>query len=163
HVTFTCTAQNVTANFTNTATANGTPPAGPAVTASAAVNVVVTAPGVPPTTPPTVDPPANDPPTTPPAPAARPAIAVVQDPKTQTIATGATAAFSVTVTNTGDTALLNVAVSDPATPDCARTIGILAPGASVTYTCSRASVAAAFDSVAVATGTSPAGVDVTAS
>jgi uncharacterized repeat protein (TIGR01451 family) len=159
--TYTCTVQNVTAAFTNTATANGTPPAGPVVTANAAVNVLVTAPVVPPTTPPTVDPPADNPPPT--VVVTHPEISIVKDPKTQTIAKGATAAFSVTVTNTGDTALLDVAVSDPVTPDCARTIGMLAPGASVTYTCSRSAVVADFDSVIVATGTSPAGVDVTAS
>jgi len=81
-----------------------------------------------------------------------PAIAIVKNPKSQTVTTGGTATFTITVTNTGDVTLTNVAVSDALSPNCNKTIGTLAPGQSTSYTCTRANVKANFTNVAVATG-----------
>jgi uncharacterized repeat protein (TIGR01451 family) len=130
-LSYSCTVASVTANFTNVAVAIGTPPVGPDVSASDSAAV-------------TVGPP--------PPPVTHPAISIVKNPKSQTVTKGGEAIFTITVTNTGDVALTNVAVSDPRSPDCNRTIGTLAAGASVTYTCVRANVQASFDNVAVATG-----------
>src|SRR6266576_1659243 len=136
-ITYTCTLAIVTASFTNIAIATGTPPVGPPVSAqdTAAVTAV--------------------------APATHPAIAIVKNPKSQTVTRGGTATFTITVTNTGDVALTNVTVSDPLSPNCNRTIGTLAPGASSSYTCTRANVTANFTNVAVASGTA-GGTTVTA-
>jgi len=98
-----------------------------------------------------------------------PAIAIVKNPKGQTVASGGTARFQITVTNVGNTELTNVTVTDPLTPNCNRTsaqlpaLASMAPNASVTYSCSRPNVRRAFDNIATATGTPPAGPKVTAS
>jgi phosphoheptose isomerase len=98
-----------------------------------------------------------------------PKIAIVKNPKSQTVAVGGTATFTITVTNVGNTVLTDVHVDDPLTPNCNRTkaqipaLASMAPGASVTYTCTRPNVRAAFDNVATATGTPPTGPNVTAS
>jgi uncharacterized repeat protein (TIGR01451 family) len=127
-VSYTCSLANVTTNFTNIAVATGKPPVGPNVSAqdTAAVTAV--------------------------APATHPAITIVKNPKSQTITSGGTATFTITVTNTGDVALTNVTVSDALSPNCNRTIGTLNPGQSTSYTCTRANVTASFNNVAVATG-----------
>jgi uncharacterized repeat protein (TIGR01451 family) len=127
--TYTCSLANVTASFTNVAVATGTPPVGPNVSASdtAAVTAV--------------------------APATHPAITIVKNPKSQTVTVGNKATFTITVTNTGDVALTNVTVTDALSPNCNRTIGTLAPGASVSYSCTRPNVRSSFQNVAVATGT----------
>ena len=131
-LSYSCTVANVMANFTNVATATGTPPVGPDVSSTDSAAV-------------TVGPP--------PPPATHPAISIVKNPKSQTVTTGGTATFTITVTNTGDVALTNVAVTDPLSPNCNRTIGTLNPGQSVSYTCTRPNVQASFNNVAVATGT----------
>ena len=86
-------------------------------------------------------------------PVAHPAISVVKDPKSQTVTVGNKATFKITVTNTGDVALTNVTVTDALSPNCNRTIGTLAPGASVSYSCTRPNVRSDFTNVATATGT----------
>jgi len=97
-----------------------------------------------------------------------PAIAIVKNPKNQTVAVGGTATFSITVTNAGNTVLTDVTVLDPLTSGCNRTkaeipaLASMDPGATVTYTCTKANVRAAFDNVATATGTPPSGPNVTA-
>jgi uncharacterized repeat protein (TIGR01451 family) len=128
-VTYTCSLTNVAASFTNVAIATGTPLVGPDVTAQD--TAVVTAV----------------------APATHPAITVVKNPKSQTVTVGNKATFTITVTNTGDVALTNVTVTDAQSPNCNRTIGTLAPGASSSYTCTRANVTSSFTNVAVASGT----------
>jgi uncharacterized repeat protein (TIGR01451 family) len=136
-ITYTCSLANVTTSFTNIAIATGTPPVGPPVSAQDTAGVTAV------------------------APATHPAITIVKNPKSQTVTRGGTATFTITVTNTGDVALTNVTVSDPLSPNCNRTIGTLAPGASTSYTCSRANVTANFTNVAVASGTA-GGTTVTA-
>ena len=92
-----------------------------------------------------------------------PAIAITKLPAAQTVAPGATANFTITVTNTGTVTLTNVTVADPLSTGCVKTIGTLAPGQSSTYTCSQTGVTAAYTNVATATGHPPVGPDVTAS
>jgi uncharacterized repeat protein (TIGR01451 family) len=130
-LSYSCTVSNVLANFTNVAVAIGTPEKGPDVSATDSASV-------------TVGPP--------PPPVTHPAISIVKNPKSQTVTSGHTATFTITVTNTGDVALTNVAVSDALSPNCNRTIGTLNPGQAVSYTCTRANVTASFNNVAVATG-----------
>ena len=97
-----------------------------------------------------------------------PAIAIVKNPKSQTVTKGGTATFTITVTNTGDVTLTNVRVVDPLAPNCNRTqadipaLASMAPGAAITYTCTRPNVQAAFTNVATDIGTPPTGPDVTA-
>jgi len=98
-----------------------------------------------------------------------PAIAIVKNPKTQTVANGGTATFTITVTNVGNTVLTDVHVDDPLSPNCNRTkadipaLASMAPGASLSYTCTRPNVTTGFDNVATVTGTPPSGPNVTAS
>jgi uncharacterized repeat protein (TIGR01451 family) len=131
---YTCTL-TVTADLTNTATVTGAPPLGSDVTASddAFVDVI------------------------------SPAIQISKTPDAQTIARNDTAAFTITVTNTGDITLTNVTVSDAQAPGCNQSLGDLASGAITTYTCSRVNVLASFTNVAIVSGTPPTGPDVTAS
>src|SRR5262249_12917809 len=99
---------------------------------------------------------------TPPGSPIHPSIKVVKGPKSQTVAKGGTAHFTITVTNTGDVELTNVLVTDPITPACSRKIGTLKPGQTVSYTCVQTNVKANFDNVVVVTGTPPTGPNVTA-
>ena len=55
-------------------------------------------------------------PTPPPTAPSNPAIAISKSPKTQVIASGADATFTIVVTNTGDVTLSNVFVTDALTP-----------------------------------------------
>ncbi|HEX4520371.1 MAG TPA: hypothetical protein VH063_12390, partial [Gaiellaceae bacterium] len=149
-VTYTCSLAGVTASFTNSATATGTPVGGgPDVSATD-------------TAPVTVNPGGGG------GGGGTPAISITKNPKTQSIASGATANFTITVTNTGTLVLSNVSVSDPLSPNCNQTsasipaLGSMAPGASVTYNCSLANVTASFTNVATATGTGSNGQTVTA-
>jgi uncharacterized repeat protein (TIGR01451 family) len=127
-ITYTCTLANVTASFTNTAVATGKPEVGPDVSSQDTAAVTV----VPPVT--------------------HPAISIVKDPNSQTVNNGGTATFTITVLNTGDTTLTDVAVTDARSPNCNKTIGTLAPGQSVSYKCTRPNVTSSFTNVAVVTG-----------
>ena len=136
-ITYTCSLPSVSASFTNVADVSGTPPVGPPVTGEDTAHVTVV------------------------QPVTHPSISIVKNPKSQTVTRGATATFTITVTNNGDVALTNVTVTDALSPNCNRTIGTLAPGASTSYTCTRANVTAGFTNVAVASGTA-GGTTVTA-
>lgn len=72
----------------------------------------------------------------------------------QTVAKGGTATFEIIVTNTGNEALKNVVVTDAKEPNCNKTIGNLAIGASQTYTCTSSNVQSNFVNVAAVTGNS---------
>src|SRR5262249_24695502 len=96
-IRYTCTLANVPSSFTNVAVATGTPPVGPDVSSqdTAAVTVV--------------------------PPVKHPAISIVKDPKAQTVTSGGTATFTITVLNPGDVALTDVAVTDQKSPNCNKT------------------------------------------
>jgi uncharacterized repeat protein (TIGR01451 family) len=133
-VTINCTAP-ATASFTNTASVTATPSVGPNVTSTDTEAITVI----------------------------NPSINIVKSTTTPSILSGGSVTFSITVTNTGDTSLSNVAVSDPTTPGCARSIGNLASGASVTYTCTTDALTASFTNMATATGRPVVGPDVSKS
>ena len=139
-VSYNCSLANVTSNFTNVATATGTPPSGPNVTASDSAPVTVT-----------VTPPPS-----------HPAISIVKDPKSQSTNPGGTATFHVTVTNTGNVTLTSVTVDDPLSPSCDRNLGTLVAGQATSYSCTKAGVRSGFRNVATVTGTPPSGPKVTA-
>ncbi len=83
---------------------------------------------------------------------AAPAITVEKNPDVQQVRQGGTANFEFTVRNEGNADLANVSVTDTLAPDCERTIGTLAAGDSVTYTCSLANVTDDLTNSATATG-----------
>ncbi len=86
------------------------------------------------------------------APEPAPSIDIQKTPDTQTVFDGITATFSITVTNTGNVTLTNVAVSDAATPACDKIWASLPAGASETYTCTTVALLASFTNTAVVTG-----------
>jgi uncharacterized repeat protein (TIGR01451 family) len=136
-----CTLDAVKAAFTNSATATGKPPVGGDVTATDTADVTVI----------------------------NPAISIAKDPNSQTIASGGTANFTITVTNTGDVQLDHVHVTDAQAPGCASgDLGTLYPSnsentpKSATYACSLSGVTSSFTNHATATGTPSVGPDVTA-
>ncbi len=138
---YNCTLGNVTSSFTNVATVVGTPPTGANVSAQDTAPVTVAS----------TPPPSN------------PSITITKNPKSQTIASGGTASFTIVVTNNGNVTLTNVTVTDPLTPNCAANLGTLAAGASApAYTCTLTGVTTGFTNVATATGTPPSGSNVTA-
>jgi uncharacterized repeat protein (TIGR01451 family)/LPXTG-motif cell wall-anchored protein len=71
---------------------------------------------------------------------------------TPVVLEGEDATFEIVVTNTGEVALSDVKVSDAFGPNCARTIGAMEPGASVTFTCTMTMGSADITNVAVVTG-----------
>ena len=133
--TYTCTRPGVTTSFLNRVNAVGTSPGGEKVR-STDVAPVKAAPFIPP---------------------AVPSIRISKVPKEQTVQAGGKATFKITVTNAGNVTLHAVAVRDPSSPACNRSIGILRPGASKSYSCTRPSVKAPYTNIAQAVGTSPAG------
>ena len=80
---------------------------------------------------------------------------------TQQIVSGGTASFTIRVTNTGDVALSNVAVTDADAPGCASNIGALAVGAFYEYTCTITGILMDFVNTAIVSGTPPVEIVVT--
>ncbi len=89
-----------------------------------------------------------------------PGIEIAKTPDVQTVASGATVAFTIAVTNTGNMTLTNVTVSDARAPDCSGDLPDLLPQESTIYTCTLANVTDGFINSATVTGTSSVG-DVT--
>jgi uncharacterized repeat protein (TIGR01451 family) len=102
-----------------------------------------------------------------------PAIRIIKNPNLQTvnvksvkhggkvtITAGGTAHFRIIVTNTGNVTLHNVTVTDPRSPGCNHSLGVMRRGASKTYTCSRADVRAPYTNIAFVVGASRKGVKV---
>jgi len=129
-VTYTCTAANVNADFTNVADVTGDPASGgPAVTDTDPTDVVVDiVPGI------NITKSATD------------------GTDTQDVIQGGDAIYKIVVENTGNIALNNVTVNDPLAPACDATIGTLAAGAMFMYNCTLTNVAASFTNVASVTG-----------
>ncbi len=71
-------------------------------------------------------------------PVAEPSISVSKSPDLQGVPVGGAAAFTVTIANTGDITLTEIAVTDTLAPSCARTSGAiddLGPGEQYDYPC----------------------------
>ncbi len=132
---FACTTTAPADDVTRTLLVVATPPVGPDVTAgaSAAVDVI------------------------------HPAIAVTRTVDPAVVHVGDTVSSTITVTNSGDSALQDVSVDDPLARDCTKPLGRLEPQAKHTYTCTQAAGDADFAAVAKATGTDATNRPVTAS
>jgi uncharacterized repeat protein (TIGR01451 family) len=120
----TCTVTGVITDFTNTAIVTGTPSVGDDVTDTdtAFVDVI------------------------------HPVIEISKTPDAQTVTSGSIAIFTISVTNTGDTSLADVTISDALTPDCNRSLGDLEAGEDASYECARANVTSDFTNTATVTG-----------
>ncbi|MGF1473315.1 MAG: choice-of-anchor Q domain-containing protein, partial [Rubrobacteraceae bacterium] len=78
-----------------------------------------------------------------------PAVQITKGPASQTVASGGTASFTITLENTGDTDLSDIEVTDPNAPDCERSEpGPLTPNAKISYECEVADVTEGFTNVA---------------
>ncbi len=66
----------------------------------------------------------------------------------------------IAVTNTGTLPLTDVIVADNEAPGCVRTIGVLEPGESSTYSCGRTNIQADFTNQVMATAEPPTGPSV---
>ncbi len=129
-VTYTCTATNVTADFTNVADVTGDPASGgPAVTDTDPTDVVVDiVPGI------------------------KITKSAIDGSDTQDVIQGGDATYKIIVENTGNIDLNNVTVSDPQAPICDATIGTLAAGDMFMYECTLTNVTASFTNTASVTG-----------
>ena len=125
--THTCTATTVGADFTNTATVTAQDPLNNQITDTDTATVDVIA----------------------------PAITIQKTADNPTILTGDDVTFTITVTNTGDTQLTNVTITDPQVPACDTTYPTLAIGASQTHTCTATTVGADFTNTATVTAQDP--------
>ncbi|MEZ5371684.1 MAG: SdrD B-like domain-containing protein [Microthrixaceae bacterium] len=115
---YSCTVNNVDKGFVNTASVEGTPPAGPKVNDTDDEEVKVTS------------------------------IDLVKTATNSPVAAGDAATFEISVTNTGDVELTNLELTDVIAPDCDRTFAVLGVGANETFQCSLADVAGDFTNVA---------------
>ncbi|MEX0873317.1 MAG: choice-of-anchor Q domain-containing protein [Actinomycetota bacterium] len=127
--TYMCTAEDLESDIVNTAGVSGTEPVtGTEVTASsgqATVNVL------------------------------HPSVSITKSPETQEVISGGDAEFTITVTNTGDAALDNVAVTDATVPDCDRIIDELAASGNTAYTCTASDITEDFTNTATVSGVEP--------
>jgi len=130
---YSCTAFNVTADFTNVASVTGDVPGGGQVNDSDNASVDVISPG----------------------------IQITKGPNSQQMVLGGDADFDISVENTGDVTLTGVTVSDPLTPDCDNNIGTMIASQVVNYSCTATSVSAGFTNTASVSGTAPVGPDAT--
>ena len=88
-------------------------------------------------------------------------IDITKTPATQTVTPGATATFTITVTNDGDLDVTGLVVTDPLTAACARAAGMLpdlpARGGVTTYQCTTDALTAGFTNVATVTAMNSGG------
>ena len=131
---YSCTANNVTQNFTNTVTVTGTPPSGPDVSDHASADVLVDT----------------------------PSMSVTKTANSPTVQSGGTATFTITVANTGSMALSNVKVTDPQCNPLTGPSGdngnsILDIKETWTYTCTVKDVTSDFTNTVTVTASPPEG------
>jgi uncharacterized repeat protein (TIGR01451 family) len=135
-VSYTCTGTTPADAFTNTAKATGTSALGDALEGVATAHVDVL----------------------------HPALGLTTKADKPAYRAGDTATFTVKVTNTGDTGLGGLQVTDPKTPSCAQSpSGTLAPGESRTWECTAKTPIADGVTTATAAGVDELGKQVTAS
>ncbi|MGW3964612.1 DUF7507 domain-containing protein [Amycolatopsis sp. NPDC005003] len=91
-----------------------------------------------------------------------PAVAVARAVDPAVVRVGDTVTSTITVTNTGDSALRDVAVADERAPDCTKSLGRLEPQAKLTYSCTQAAGETDFAAVAKVVGTDATNRPVTA-
>jgi Ca2+-binding RTX toxin-like protein len=90
-------------------------------------------------------------------------LGLVLSPSSQTVSSGGTATWTVSVTNTGGAYLYAVGVRSSATPSCgipasfAETAGLMAPGVTISYSCSLGGITASLTHTVVATATTGPG------
>lgn len=90
-----------------------------------------------------------------------PEITIEKSTTTPTILAGQTAVFDINVTNSGNVALLDVAVTDPMAPaTCARVLGKLGVAESESYTCEVTGQTSTFTNTAQVTAVDSVGVKV---
>ncbi len=130
--TYSCSEPGVTTGFTNTADVVGTIVGGGGATVTASDSDSVQVAG----------------------------LTITKDPVVQTIASGGTANYTITVDNIGEVEL-DVTVTDPTVAACDNAIGLLAAGASTTYGCSQPGVVANFTNTITASGITTDGSNVT--
>lgn len=121
---YSCSSVGVTASFTNTAVASTTPTVGPGVSDSDDAYVEV------------VD----------------AALEIEKAPDLQTVTSGGTANFTITITNSGSVQVNNITVSDALVPSCDNVIGSIPAASSFSYACSELGVTSSFTNTAVVTG-----------
>jgi hypothetical protein len=148
----------VTASLTNTITVSGIGnPDGLTHTDTASAQVIVNTPLAAPAAAPRTSKPATIPtPTT-------AAVSIANSPTSQTVASGGTATFTITVTNTGFVTLKDVTVSDPSSTRCSRSLGTIPAYVEKNYTCTHAGVNKSFENVATVTAVGPTGKKMSAS
>ncbi|WP_410609027.1 hypothetical protein [Amycolatopsis sp. lyj-109] len=132
-VSYTCTGTAPADDFTNTAKATGTSALGDALDGVASAHIDVL----------------------------HPALGMTKTADRPAYRAGDVATFTIKVTNTGDTGLSGLQVTDPKTPSCALT-GALAPGESRTATCTAKAPIADGVNTASALATDELGKQVTA-
>ncbi len=131
-----CTVVAGTDDFTNTASVTADAPIGDPVTAAAEAPVDVI----------------------------HPDVTLIKTTAADSVTIGDSVTFTIEVINSGDVLLTDLAVTDAAAADCARTAGSLAdlaPGESLTYTCGTiADTEPEFRNDASVSGTPPDGIEV---
>ncbi len=75
-------------------------------------------------------------------------VEITKAPDLQRVQSGASAVFTITVANTGETVLTSIAVSDPLVPQSDAAFGTMAPGEYVAYGCAVPNVTESFTNVA---------------
>jgi hypothetical protein len=102
-------------------------------------------------------------------PSGSPGVSIALSPRSQSVAAGGTARFTITVTNSGSLSLSSVAIADAAAPHCTKSsqgvggLSGLAPGATSSYSCSAEGITSSLTNTATVSAQSTRGDTVSAS
>jgi len=88
-------------------------------------------------------------------------VTITKTPDRQTVPPGSDVSFTIAVTNTGNYDLASLHVVDALAPDCDRSLGELATGAGISYTCALTDVTHELTNTAWVSGMLPVGFMVT--